>query len=342
MEPASHPPLAQALPNEVLILVLQRCSRFTLYTCCLLNRNLYRLSVAYLYDDPFGRDQADYNSSLDKKPFHYLQIRDRGHQLCKTISENPDLATLVRSFWSTFWRGTALEATQVGLVLPHLRNLGSASVQSQHMEIFLSTCPSKALRRLYFGTFPVTSSFARWLQGQVQLQVLDLRDAYLSDEWPFTTLSKLQCLHGPYSIAASILPHSSQVIEFKGSVPQKYLGALLDLLRTHCPRIRTIGISPLRPFRETQAEMDMQMSQVDLIVLHVHGLPHLEVLEVLFSDDPRTERDSDGILGGLSKIAEGCPKLQSVRWAATEFSPTYRGKLNDHSFTVVDGSWAKR
>jgi len=143
---------AQVLPNEVLDNILQDCTRFTLYNCCLLNRNLYRLSVAYLYLDPFYLDQADYAASRDKTPLNFPETLQRGNQLCTTISKHPDLADLIRTFRSAFWLDRVQHDVE-GLFLPHLRNLNTAILHGQYISMFALGCRSTKLQRLYIGNF---------------------------------------------------------------------------------------------------------------------------------------------------------------------------------------------
>lgn len=43
------PQVEPALPDDILELIVQTCSRFTLWRCCLVNQALYRLAVIHLY-----------------------------------------------------------------------------------------------------------------------------------------------------------------------------------------------------------------------------------------------------------------------------------------------------
>ncbi|KAG8853522.1 hypothetical protein FRB96_008124 [Tulasnella sp. 330] len=337
MEPANfststcyHPP-TPALPNEVLDLILKHCTRSTLYNCCLLDRNLYRLSVSYLYNDPFGRDQADHDFA---KLLRTHTMIYRNAQLCQTISKNLDLADLVRTF-----RGFPQWDNGMGvdLVLPHLRNLHTADLRGMDVEPFISTCPSKELRRLRVGEkmFIDRDRFARWLQGQADIQSLHFRDLFMYFESPSITLPNLRILHASYAIAKSILPYSSRMLEFSSSIPEDSVSSLLDLLRNHCPLISSIVIDVHSHLAETTGAMD---SHGEMMIANVHSFQHLEVLEMAFTTDS-IDADPNGMPGFISRIT-GCPKLRYVGWKTREYDRNRRIKgSKDYSLVEVNGSW---
>ncbi|KAG8884463.1 hypothetical protein FRB97_004237 [Tulasnella sp. 331] len=327
------------LPDDIFELIFSLCTRLALYNCCLANRTLNRLAVAYLYDDPFGLDRPGSTADVRYDFFAHYQIPRRLSKLCSTILQNPDLARLVRVFRGIYWRDQGISSAKWEAVLSKLQNITTVSLRAPDTNAFVPRQPSSRIRTVYVDKYLIEAWFSRWLSSQRRIQALDLNDAYIchDDVIPIAG-TNLQRLWASYQLASLILPCSPPSITyFKGLTPQATFGALFELLRHHARSVRTVAVEVdcTRP----SAQADVKISHEALVLSHVYGLPELENLEVQFDNDVQTSIDAEGLLLVVSSIREGCPKLQDVRWIADGLGDGNTARVKGYEFTLVEGSW---
>ncbi|KAG8856045.1 hypothetical protein FRB96_006612 [Tulasnella sp. 330] len=233
-------PTTNDLPNELLDLIFRRCGRDALTACCLANKNLHNLAVIHLYKAPFGDDDS-------RESFDAETGDTRSFALCGVLAENPHLALLVREFTTFAWGSHMLTSMEMGLVVPHLRNLTTAKLH-RHIDTFARLCPSTRLRNIYTFSFDydIENTFVDWLVSQKELRNLDLCPYHTCTATnlvrsKFPKLERLRAYAGlAKATLASPIPTLRQFITRTGSLSDVEEFAML--LRNQCPDIRLIDI----------------------------------------------------------------------------------------------------
>ncbi|KAG8989912.1 hypothetical protein FRB94_013887 [Tulasnella sp. JGI-2019a] len=179
------------LPNDVLCLIFDHCTKQDLFACSLVNRAMYGASIAYIYNDPFHEWPVYYGCDPDTQLKIYAKLdmhagRRKSYKLCRTLLENPAIAQLVRKYHTKVWDHHLL-GNMTQKVIPCLVNLTEADLTFPDNH-FLSTCTLQLQGVSVLGRNDSLSAatFWRWLEGQRDLRRLRVASGFLPYLSPFT------------------------------------------------------------------------------------------------------------------------------------------------------------
>lgn len=227
------PQVEPALPDDILELIVQTCSRFTLWRCCLVNQALYRLAVIHLYRDPFTLDKVDYTS-----PFDNTRAQHRSRRLSETLLADSSLVRLIRFFSDYFW-GLPVETRFMDAIGPYLT--GITHVEFHHDESVLA-CPFKELQVASLISVTFGKALKRWVEDQISLKKLRVRNESVCDEEAYIIIPTLTTLSASFQVAMMIVRYSP-LLELECIVPVTDISELFKLLRAHSPNLQTINIT---------------------------------------------------------------------------------------------------
>ncbi|KAG9005574.1 hypothetical protein FRB94_001433 [Tulasnella sp. JGI-2019a] len=308
---------ASTLPPELLEVIIRQCPRSTLWRCCFVSRMFYRITVVHLYSNPFDEDLG--RNYYRSNP----EIVERCQNLCRTLSENPDLAGLVRTFRTYFWDNCSINVEQI-------REARFPNVDTVHLtghpDRFILLLPSTQLRVIHTRLLQPTQAFTRWTQRQTSLRCLDLYDTIgANDDIPGLALLELQSLTAMYDPARRILLNSPAVVELEVHLDRD-VSELIELLRPRSPGIYKLEIHFVRT----------ELSESDLT--SIRNLPDLQDLHIAGMCDPEEEP-----LAVLHTIARTCSKLRSFKWTARYLNyDRYDIDEYVYRYTLVNGQWKIR
>ncbi|KAG9006283.1 hypothetical protein FRB93_008772 [Tulasnella sp. JGI-2019a] len=241
--------------------------------------------------------------------------------LCRTLSGSSDLAGLVRTFRSYFWRITY--AVDVEL----LREAHFPNTETVHLagniEAFFPLFPPTRLRGIYVRHFWPIPATSRWLQRHTNLRCLDLIPCLGNkNEMPITALPQLHSLTAEYGLARRILLNSPALVELKINIDRE-VSEVLEFLRVRCPIIRKLQMTCF----------DIKLSESN--IASIRDLPHVQELHLVCAWDP--EEKTRAI---LRAIVRTCPKLNSFKWTSQYVSDELRAEVEvTYHYTLVDGLW---
>ncbi|KAG9006280.1 hypothetical protein FRB95_003340 [Tulasnella sp. JGI-2019a] len=304
---------ASTLPNELLEVIIRQCPRSTLWRCCFVSRMFYHITVVHLYSDPFDEGPGRYYNWVTP------DVIKRYQNLCRTLSENPDLAGLVRTFRTWFWDMCSVDVEDIGEA--HFSNVDTVHL-TDDPDGFILLLPSTQLRIIHTRLLQPTQAFTRWLQCQTSLRYLELDTLDGHDNIPGLALPELQSLTAMYGPARRILLNSPAVMELEVHLDQD-VSELIELLRPRSPGIRKLHIHFVR----------FELSESDLT--SIRDLPDLQDLHIAGICDPEEEP-----LAILHTIAETCSELSFFKWTARYLSYDHYG-INEcvYCYTLVNGQW---